>query len=134
VRTEKIVSSIVSSVKVSSEDVKELAIRVADYLEKKLTPDFKRETRQGAFNGWEITFKKPNSKDSYDVSVRPDFPEEVKLVFYSEKEIKSETQSDPSKNYETTTGRYVTLKKKKLKREVENEQKAIKAIDAFFNK
>jgi hypothetical protein len=120
------------------EKAKKLANTVADYLQTKI-PDSLRDSGRKSVSGWDITFTDKSkynyqpSRNTYSVIVRPDFPTEVILNFYEEKEIKSESLADPKKNWRTDSGRIVTLQKKKIKmKDYENENKAKKAIDSFF--
>jgi hypothetical protein len=114
---------------------KEICEKIANYLQTKIPISFERTSRKiGGPDRWEIFFinKKSHLRNSYSVSVRLDIPEEIDLDFYEETEVSSESLADPTKNWETTTTRRVKLKKRKLRKIVENENKAKLVIDKFF--
>ena len=79
-------------------------------------------------------FGKKHSNVHYRISVHPDYLGNVKLDFYEETILSSESLADPSLNYENTSAKLVKLKKKRLRRNFDNEKKTLKAIDTFFMK
>lgn len=114
---------------------KEICEKNANYLQTKVPNVFERDNgrKVGGPDRWEISFinKRSYLRTSYSVSVRPDILEEVYLDFHEEVELNSESLADPTKNYQTTSERIVKLKKRNLRKTVENE-KVKKVIDNFF--
>jgi len=116
------------------EKSKELSNKIADYLATKLSSVFVRDTGKKSITGWEINFRSKSSKNHYAVSSHPDYDNnwQIRLEFYEEIEIRSESLADPKLNYESTSARIVKLKKRKLRKEYDSEKKALRAIDIFF--
>ena len=109
--------------------MKTVANKLADYLQTKI-PSFQREIGRKTLEGWEIIFKKKYQPNTYSITVEPDLS--IIINFYEQVEISSESLADPKKTYETTTGRIVKLKRKKLRKHFDDEDKALKAINNFF--
>jgi hypothetical protein len=73
-----------------------------------------------------------NSLNNYSISVNDNF--KITLDFYTEFMNTQQSLDDPTKNYKTTSSKIVKIDKIKLKKEVDNIDKAKKEIDKYFKK
>lgn len=109
----------------------EILNSLADLIESKVRQASKEGPRR-TIKGQEFVIKEKGTSNIYSVEITEN--NIIWLHFYTEIIIKGDSLADPSKAYQTTSAHYFKKKKYQLRKDFENEIKAIKAINNYFDK